>query len=169
MLVSQSPPCDVGMFWDFGASTKLPPPLPSPPLPRCSLLADPDNLDALRWGPEGFVGASVPVEWFAPLGELHPLVGTDGLAQSRRSPLTSRGSSALGLAAARALFSHGEKCENLRNPHLQHQQMRPNPAEMSTICSTVCSGKSAICSTVRSEMRLPEECVAVVLFPGREP
>ena len=46
---------------------------------------------------------------------------------------------------------------------------RPPPGEMSTICLTVCAGKPTICSTIRSEMLLPQESVAVVLCLGREP
>ena len=51
------------------------------------------------------------------------------------------------------------------NPHLQRQQMRPNPAQGHHQQKKM----STICSTVRSGMRSKEEDVAVVLCPGREP
>ena len=61
-------------------------PVPEPDQPFCSLLANPDNLDALRRVLDGLVGASVPVVGLAALMHLDPLVGTDGLSISRRSP-----------------------------------------------------------------------------------
>ena len=148
--------------WEvISADTSFLVPAPNPPCSR--LLADPDNLDAVRWGPAGLVEASVPTEGFAPLGELHPLVGTDGLDLRTRT----RGST-------RTFFPR-EKCEN---PPVKSSSAgpadeedpcpRPPPGEVSTICSTVCSGKSTICSTIRSEMRLPEECDAVDLDHDHE-
>ena len=52
-----------------------------PPSPFYRLLADPDNLDALRWGPDRLAGTAVPAEGFAFLPRR-----TAPTRRNRRSP-----------------------------------------------------------------------------------